>query len=283
MKIITSVKEMSEFADRSRSLGKKIGLVPTMGYLHDGHLSLIKKSVSENDVTIVSVFVNPTQFAPNEDFKTYPRDLNRDAALAESVGADAVFHPEPEEMYPDGYHTYISVEKLTEVLCGVSRPTHFRGVTTVVAKLFNITRADRAYFGQKDAQQLAVVRRMVADLNMSIKIIGCPIVRESDGLALSSRNVFLSPEERSQALVLYRSLCAAKSLLEGGERSAKRIRAEIERIIKTAPLADIDYIEIVNYGDLTAVETIDCEVLIALAVKFGKTRLIDNIIFNGIN
>lgn len=279
MKIITTVKEMSAFADEARSLGKKIGLVPTMGYLHDGHLSLIKKSVSENDVTVVSVFVNPTQFAPNEDFKTYPRDLERDAALAESVGADAVFHPEPEEMYPGGYHTYISVEKLTEVLCGISRPTHFRGVTTVVAKLFNITRADRAYFGQKDAQQLAVVHRMAADLNMNIEIVGCPIVRESDGLALSSRNVFLSPEERCQALVLYKSLCAAKKLLEGGERSAVRIRAEIERIIKTAPLADIDYIEIVKYDDLTAVNTIDCKVLIALAVRFGKTRLIDNIIF----
>lgn len=279
MKIITSVKEMNAFADEAHALGKKIGLVPTMGYLHDGHLSLIKKSVSENDVTVVSVFVNPTQFAPNEDFKTYPRDLNRDAALAESVGADAVFHPEPEEMYPDGYHTYISVEKLTEVLCGVSRPTHFRGVTTVVAKLFNIARADRAYFGQKDAQQLAVVRRMVADLNMNIEIVGCPIVRESDGLALSSRNVFLSPDERSQALVLYKSLRTAKGLLEGGERSAARIRAEIERVIKTAPLADIDYIEIVRYDDLTAVETIDCKVLIALAVRFGKTRLIDNIIF----
>lgn len=279
MKIITTVREMNAFADEARANGRKIGLVPTMGYLHEGHLSLIKKSVSENDVTVVSVFVNPTQFAPNEDFKTYPRDLERDAALANGAGADVIFHPEPEEMYPSGFNTYISVEKLTEVLCGISRPTHFRGVTTVVAKLFNITRADRAYFGQKDAQQLAVVRRMAADLNMNIEIIGCPIVREEDGLARSSRNVFLSDEERSQALVLYRSLCAAEEMLRGGETSVERIRAEIERIIKSAPLADIDYIEIVKYEDLTPVEEINCKILIALAVKFGKTRLIDNIIF----
>ncbi|HIV85803.1 MAG TPA: pantoate--beta-alanine ligase [Candidatus Monoglobus merdigallinarum] len=282
MKIINTPKELSAYAKAQKDAGKSIGLVPTMGYLHDGHASLIKKSASENDVTIVSVFVNPTQFGAGEDLDSYPRDIEHDCTAAEAAGANVVFHPEPGDMYPAGYGTYVSVDSdMTKVLCGRSRPTHFRGVTTVVAKLFNISAADRAYFGQKDAQQLAVIMRMVSDLNMGIEIIPCPIVREPDGLAMSSRNTYLSPGERTQAPVLSRSLSAAKKLIDAGERDVKTLRDEISRIISCAPDADAEYIEFRSFPSLDECGgRISGKVLIALAVRFGKTRLIDNIIVN---
>lgn len=278
MKIIETIKEIREYILSQKTLGKTIGLVPTMGYLHEGHASLIRKSVSQNNVTVVSVFVNPTQFGPNEDLEKYPRDIERDAKIAEDAGADIIFHPTPDEMYPNGYSSYINVENLTEELCGKSRPTHFRGVTTIVGKLFNITQANRAYFGQKDAQQLAVIKRMVTDLNFNIEIIACPIIREEDGLAKSSRNVYLSTEERIQALVLNRSLLEAEKLFNAGERNTEVLKQTIAGIIATAPLANIDYIEAVDFETIKPVSNVEGEILIALAVRFGSTRLIDNII-----
>lgn len=281
MKILKTVSEVREFVKDKKTNGKTIGLVPTMGYLHEGHASLIEKSASQNDITIVSIFVNPTQFGPTEDLDKYPRDLEHDTKVAEKAGADAIFHPTPSEMYPNGYSTYINVENLTAGLCGKSRPTHFRGVTTVVGKLFNITQADRAYFGQKDAQQLAVIKRMVYDLNFNIEIVPCPIVREESGLAKSSRNVYLSDEEKREALVLSRSLKEAERLFNDGERNADILKKRITDIIESSPIANIDYVEIVDFETIQPISEIKGEALVALAVKFGSTRLIDNTILRG--
>ena len=267
---------MKQFVRMKKAEGKTIGFVPTMGYLHSGHLSLIKKSKSQNDVTVISIFVNPTQFGENEDLDQYPRDFERDCRLAQEAGADAVFFPTAGMMYPEGYKTYVEVVDITKRLCGVTRPTHFKGVTTVVTKLFHIVAPDRAYFGQKDAQQLLVIRRMVKDLNMDIEIVGCPIVRETDGLAMSSRNLYLSEEERTQATVLNQSLEMAEKMIDSGERDSNTVKKAIKAKIGTMDLARIDYVELVDTESLLPVQQITGEILIALAVYFGKTRLIDN-------
>ena len=275
--ILSKPSEVQEMAREWKNEGLSIGLVPTMGYLHDGHRSLIHRACAENDRVIVSVFVNPIQFGPTEDLATYPRDLEADSALCASEGVNIVFHPEPQDMYGPNFSTHVAVEKITSVLCGKSRPTHFQGVTTVVSKLFNITKADRAYFGEKDAQQLAVIRRMVEDLNFDIEICGCPIIREEDGLAKSSRNKYLSPEERQAALVLSRSLSIGKKMLDEGERSAAKIQEAITAEINREPLAEIDYVSIVDSLTLEDIEgDITAPILTALAVKIGSTRLIDN-------
>ena len=278
MNIVSTVKEVREQVKEWRAQGLSVGLVPTMGYLHEGHKSLIDKAVEQNDRVVVSVFVNPIQFGPTEDLATYPRDLDRDAALCESAGADLIFHPENEEMYFEDFCTYVDMEHLTKGLCGKTRPTHFRGVCTVVSKLFHIVQPDRAYFGQKDAQQLAVVRRMVRDLNFDLEIVGCPIVREEDGLAKSSRNTYLSEEERKAAVVLSRSLAKGKELIESGELDAETIKKAIREVIDAEPLAKIDYVEVVNFDTIEAIDTLDGIVLTAIAVYIGKTRLIDNLI-----
>lgn len=278
MNIIRSVDEMKVLIKDIKRSGKTIGFVPTMGYLHDGHISLVKRARGENDVVVVSVFVNPTQFGPNEDFDSYPRDEERDANLCKEAGCDILFMPTKEDMYRQNYSTYVEVQGLTEGLCGAKRPGHFRGVTTIVTKLFNIVKPDRAYFGQKDAQQLAVIKRMVADLDMDVEVVGCEIVRDADGLALSSRNTYLSEDERKQAPVLYKSLVKAKEAIEKGERVSENIIELIEDTIRDAKDAVIDYVEIVNNETLKPVEKIEEEVLIALAVKIGKTRLIDNMV-----
>ncbi len=278
MQIFKTVAETAAYAEKCKKEGKTIGFVPTMGYLHEGHISLLERAVKENDIAGMSIFVNPTQFGVGEDFASYPRDLARDAKMAEAAGADFLFAPEGEEMYPDGYQTYTEVEQITKKLCGISRPTHFRGVTTVVQKLLNISRADRAYFGQKDAQQLLVIRRMVKDLNMTVEIVACPIIREADGLAKSSRNTYLSEAEKKAALCLSRSLFKAKEAIEGGETDAGKIREILETGIGAEPLAEVDYISIVDTDRLEeTAEILENNTLIALAVRFGKTRLIDNI------
>ncbi len=248
-----------------------------MGFLHDGHRSLIHRSCAENDRTVVSIFVNPIQFGPSEDLDKYPRDLKSDTAVCEAEGADIIFHPEPSDMYGEHFSTHVEVEGITSVLCGRSRPSHFRGVTTVVMKLFNISKADRAYFGEKDAQQLAVVRRMAEDLNLNIEIIGCPIVREPDGLAMSSRNKYLSEQERKDAVVLSRALKKGKALLDSGERSSAAVISAIKSEINTVPYAEIDYVSIVDSVTLQDIEgEIKKPILAAIAVKIGNTRLIDN-------
>ena len=280
MKIISTVAETRAIIKEWKKNGLKVGLVPTMGYLHEGHLSLIKKAVSENDRVVVSIFVNPTQFGPNEDYETYPRDINKDSALCESAGADIIFHPEASEMYPEGACTYVNMTGLTDALCGKSRPTHFQGVCTVVSKLFNITTPDNAYFGQKDAQQLAVIKRMVKDLNFDINITGCPIVREEDGLAKSSRNTYLNKEERKAALVLHRAITCGQSLVNNGERNASVVINRMKDIINAEPLAKTDYVEIVDMNTMESVSVIKGEILCAIAVYIGKTRLIDNFIVN---
>lgn len=256
--------------------GLTVGLVPTMGYLHEGHQSLIRRAVEENDRVVVSVFVNPIQFAPNEDLATYPRDLEKDTALCDSTGASLIFHPTPEEMYPDGFSTHIVMEGLTKELCGKTRPTHFGGVCTVVSKLFNIVNPDKAYFGQKDAQQLAIIKRMVQDLNFDIEIVGCPIVREADGLAKSSRNTYLDTEERKAALILNQSIELGKKMIEDGERSSLAVIKAMTDKINTEPLAKIDYVNVVNALSIEPVDTISGNILVAIAVYIGKTRLIDN-------
>lgn len=276
MDIIRSVKEMKAYIKKQRDAGRTVGFAPTMGYLHEGHLSLLRRSAAENDVTVLSVFVNPTQFGVGEDLDKYPRDLEHDAAVAESAGAAALFHPSVEEMYPEGYRSFVEVTDITTRLCGASRPTHFRGVTTVVCKLLHIVSPDRAYFGMKDAQQYFVLRRMVADLNMDVELVPCPIVREADGLAMSSRNVFLSDEQRMQALSLSRSLGLAQQAFADGERDAVALRKLIRQHIEAMPLADIDYVETVDTDALLPVDAIAGETLVALAVRFGDTRLIDN-------
>ncbi|MCH5184727.1 MAG: pantoate--beta-alanine ligase [Oscillospiraceae bacterium] len=280
MRVIEAAAEMRAYIKEEKKAGRRIGLVPTMGYLHDGHRSLIEKAASQNDTVIVSVFVNPTQFGAGEDLETYPRDLERDKETAEAGGAKVIFHPPVGEMYPKGYKTYVNVEEITGILCGKSRPTHFRGVTTVVSKLFNIVSPDRAYFGLKDAQQLAVICRMVEDMNFDIEIVPCPIVRESDGLAMSSRNTYLSVEERRQALSLGRGLAAARKLYEGGEKSIEKLTGIIRNEIDAMPMSEIDYIEAVEFPSLEPVVSAGRGTLIALAVKFGNTRLIDNIILD---
>ena len=258
--------------------GFSVGLVPTMGYLHEGHKSLIERAVNENDKVVVSVFVNPTQFGPTEDLESYPRDLNADSILCEDAGAALIFTPEVSEMYAENFTTYVNTSSVSAELCGKSRPIHFRGVCTVVNKLFNIATPDRAYFGEKDAQQLAVIRRMVRDLNMNVEIVGCPIIREADGLAKSSRNTYLSPEERQAALVLSRAIRAGKAMVQSGEKDGEKVLAEMKRIISEEPLARIDYVEMVKWDTIEIHHRVDCPILVAIAVFIGKTRLIDNFI-----
>lgn len=279
MQIVSTVEEVRKQVKKWREEGLSVGLVPTMCYLHEGHKSLIDKAVEQNDRVVVSVFVNLIQFGPNEDLATYPRDLERDAALCENAGANLIFHPEPENMYESDFCSFIDMDGLTKGLCGKTRPTHFRGVCTVVGKLFNIVEPDRAYFGQKDAQQLAVIRRMVRDLNFNLEVIGCPIIREDDGLAKSSRNTYLSKEERKAAVILHKGLLRGEELVKAGEKSAATVKQAITEIIESEPLAKIDYVEIVNFDNIETIETIDGSILAAVAVYIGKTRLIDNFIY----
>ena len=280
MKIAGTVAEVREQVKQWRKEGLTVGLVPTMGFLHEGHKSLIDRAVKENDRVVVSVFVNPTQFGPNEDFESYPRDMDKDSALCEAAGASLIFHPEPSEMYLDGYSTFVDMSTLTGGLCGKTRPIHFRGVCTVVSKLFNIVTPDRAYFGQKDAQQLAVIRQMVRDLNFGIEIVGCPIIREEDGLAKSSRNTYLNAEERAAATILSKALKEGKAALESGERDAAKVKQIVTDKINSEKLSKIDYVEIVDWNNLEPVEKVTDDVLCAVAVYIGKTRLIDNFIFS---
>ena len=278
MKIVGTIKEVRQEVVNWRKEGLSVGFVPTMGYLHEGHQSLIKRAVAENDRVVVSVFVNPMQFGPTEDLDSYPRDLEADAALCEATGAALIFHPEPEEMYTDGFCSFVDMNGLTKELCGKSRPIHFRGVCTVVSKLFHIVTPDRAYFGQKDAQQLAVIKRMVADLNIPVEIIGCPIIREADGLAKSSRNTYLNPQERQAALILSKSIFLGKQMVEEGERSAAAVIKAMSDLIATEPLARIDYVDVVDFATIEKTDIIKGETLVAIAVYIGKTRLIDNFI-----
>ena len=276
MKCVATINEVRKQVTAWRKEGLSIGFVPTMGYLHEGHQSLIAKAVAENDRVVVSIFVNPMQFGPSEDLSTYPRDLERDQLLCKQTGAHLIFHPTPEEMYLPNFCSFVDMDGLTKGLCGKTRPIHFRGVCTVVTKLFHIVLPDRAYFGEKDAQQLAVIKQMVRDLNMPIEIIGCPIVRESDGLAKSSRNTYLSPDERKAALVLSQSLNKAKEYCLQGEQNSQCIKEIICQYIEKEPLARIDYVEVVDALTLEPVTTIQKDVLVAIAVYIGKTRLIDN-------
>ena len=276
MIITETIDEAKEHVKEWKKAGYSIGLVPTMGYLHEGHASLIKRAVAENDKVIVSDFVNPIQFGANEDLATYPRDFEADCKLCDGLGADLIFHPEPSEMYGDTFFSHVGVDTLSKGLCGKSRPTHFNGVCTVVTKLFNIAEADRAYFGEKDFQQLAIVRKMVSDLNYNIEIIGCPIIREDDGLAKSSRNTYLDQTERKAALILHAALTKGEEMVRNGEKNAKKIISAIKETIETEPLAKIDYVELVDSEKLQPVETIEGPILTALAVYIGKTRLIDN-------
>ena len=278
MKVVSTIKEVRAYIKSWKKEGASIGFVPTMGYLHEGHGSLIQKARENNDKVVVSIFVNPMQFGPTEDLASYPRDLEKDSAFCASLGADLIFHPEPEEMYQEGFCSYVDMDVLTKELCGLSRPVHFRGVCTVVSKLFHIVMPDRAYFGQKDAQQLAIIRRMVKDLNMDLEIVGCPIIREADGLAKSSRNTYLSQEERKAALCLSRSIRLGQSLVEQGETNAKKVLEAMKVEIQKEPLAKIDYIKCVNGLTMQQVETIKAPILVAMAVYIGKTRLIDNFI-----
>lgn len=277
MQIVKRIDELRKIVKGWKRDGLTVGLVPTMGYLHEGHKSLIDRAVAENDRVVVSDFVNPTQFAPNEDFESYPRDMEADAALCKSAGADLIFNPEADEMY-DCALTFVDMKKITKVLCGKTRPIHFSGVCTVVSKLFNIVTPDRAYFGQKDAQQLCVIKKMVKDLNFDIEIIGCPIIRETDGLAKSSRNTYLNDEERKAALCLSRSLRLGKSMIEAGETDANKVVNVIRDEIASEPLAKTDYVEIVDFNELEPLGTIKKPMLCAVAVYIGKTRLIDNFI-----
>lgn len=281
MEIIRDISELRKHIKNARREGKTVGLVPTMGYLHEGHLSLLRKARQENNLTVLSIFVNPLQFGVGEDYEEYPRDLESDAAQAKEAGCDIIFAPTVREMYPKGYATFVDVERLTDDLCGASRPGHFRGVTTVVSKLFNIVTPDRAYFGQKDAQQALVIRRMAYDLNMDLDVVIMPTVREQDGLAMSSRNTYLSPEERKQAVILSKALFMAAQKVKAGEHNTNTITDFIVRTISEAPLARIDYVKIVDTEEIGPTQTINGRTLIALAVRFGKTRLIDNIIVGG--
>ncbi|HCL00010.1 MAG TPA: pantoate--beta-alanine ligase [Candidatus Marinimicrobia bacterium] len=278
MKVIRKISELRSELTIHRKAGSRVGLVPTMGYFHEGHLSLMDVARKDSDIVVVSLFVNPTQFGPNEDLVKYPRDFERDERLAKERGADIIFYPDSREMYPDPFLTYVITEKLSGVLCGESRPIHFRGVTTIVAKLFNIIQPDVAVFGRKDAQQAIIIKKMVADLNFPVEIIVAPIIREADGLAMSSRNTYLSSEERKQAPIIYRALQKATEMVQRGELNAGCVERSIRQQIETAPLARIEYIEIVNEKNLEPVKTIDPGTFVAVAVWFGKTRLIDNVV-----
>ena len=284
MQVIKQIEQLKQVVRDAKRQGKTVGLVPTMGYLHEGHLTLMRRARQEQGLVIATLFVNPLQFGPQEDYADYPRDLARDCELAESTGIDVLFAPAVDEMYPAGNGktlTFVDVEKITASLCGASRPGHFRGVATVVTKLFNIAEADVAYFGQKDAQQVAVIRRMAEDLNMNVKIVAVPIVRESDGLAMSSRNKYLDSAQRQAALVLSRSLERAASLLAAGERDSSLIVATVRDLISQEPLAEIDYVSLVDPLTMEALDRVEARALLALAVKFGKTRLIDNMLWEG--
>ena len=273
MQVIQSIGELKEARQQFKT---SVGFVPTMGYLHEGHLTLVRCAKLENDFVVVSIFVNPTQFAPGEDFKQYPRDTERDLGLLEKENVDIVFMPTAEELYPNGFDTWVEVKDITEKLEGASRPDHFRGVTTVVAKLFNIVEPDRAYFGQKDAQQLRVIQKMVTDLDMSLEIVPVPTVREDDGLAMSSRNTYLNPAERKAALVLSKALRLAEDLWAKGERSADHIRSKLTDLINSEPLASIDYVSVADTDTLEELTEISRPALVSMAVRIGKTRLIDN-------
>lgn len=274
MQVTKTVEETRKLIKGWKREGKTIGLVPTMGFLHEGHASLIKKCREENDIVVVSDFVNPTQFGPTEDLEAYPRDFTHDSDLCESLGADLIFNPEPEDMYSDP-HAYVSIDLLSETLCGKTRPIHFKGVCTVISKLFNIVTPDRAYFGQKDAQQLAIIRKMVKDLNFDIQIVGCPIVRETDGLAKSSRNTYLNKEERQAALCLSRAVKKGQEIIFAGV-PAEDVLEQMRAIIEAEPLAKIDYVSMVDALTMQPVEKAEKDVLVAMAVYIGKTRLIDN-------
>lgn len=277
MQIVKTIDEVRKTVKAWKREGLTVGLVPTMGYLHEGHKSLIERAVKENDRVVVSDFVNPTQFAPNEDFESYPRDIQADAALCADAGASLIFNPEADEMYTDAL-TFVDMNKITKVLCGKTRPIHFSGVCTVVSKLFNIVTPDRAYFGEKDAQQLCVIRKMVRDLNFDIEIVGCPIIREADGLAKSSRNTYLNAEERKAALCLNRALKLGREMAEGGETDAEKVVNAITAEVEKEPLAKIDYVEMVDLNTLEMLKTAEKPLLCAVAVYIGKTRLIDNFI-----
>ena len=274
MQVTKTVEETRKQIKQWKKEGKTIGLVPTMGFLHEGHASLIRKCREQNDIVVVSDFVNPTQFGPNEDLEAYPRDFERDSKLCESLGADLIFAPSPEDMYHDP-HAFVSIDTLSETLCGKTRPIHFKGVCTVVTKLFHIVAPDRAYFGEKDAQQLAIIRKMVKDLNFDIEIVGCPIVREEDGLAKSSRNTYLNDKERQAALCLSRAVKTGKEVIYTGA-DAKEVLNPMKAIIEAEPLARIDYVMMVDALTMQPIEKADCDVLVAMAVYIGKTRLIDN-------
>lgn len=280
MEQLTKISEIRKALEKVKRQGKTIGFVPTMGYLHEGHLSLVRESLRKTDYTVVSIFVNPTQFGPEEDFNRYPRDLSRDAQVLKKEGVDILFIPETQEMYPEGYKTFVEVKDLQNLLCGKSRPGHFRGVCTVVLKLFNIIQPNMCFFGQKDAQQAVIIKKMVHDLNLDISVEVLPIIREHDGIAMSSRNSYLNPEQRKAALVLYKSLKEAEKMIAEGERSAGNIIERMCKIINSEPKARIDYVEIVDLEYLNPVIEIENEVLIALAVFIGSVRLIDNIIVN---
>lgn len=277
MHITETIGETRALIKSWKKEGRSIGLVPTMGYLHEGHASLIQKCREDNDIVVVSVFVNPTQFGPTEDLDAYPRDFERDTKLCQALGADLIFHPDPSEMYCDP-HAFVSIDMLSDNLCGKTRPIHFKGVCTVVSKLFNIMMPDRAYFGQKDAQQLAIIKKMVQDLNFDIQIIGCPIIREADGLAKSSRNTYLSPTERTAALCLSRAIQKGQSIICAGIDS-KTVLEQMRAVINAEPLARIDYVSMVDALTMQNVEKVDRNVLVAMAVYIGKTRLIDNFSF----
>ncbi len=274
MQVTKTVEETRKQIKQWKKEGKTIGLVPTMGFLHEGHASLIRKCREQNDIVVVSYFVNPTQFGPNEDLEAYPRDFERDSKLCESLGADLIFAPSPEDMYHDP-HAFVSIDTLSETLCGKTRPIHFKGVCTVVTKLFHIVAPDRAYFGEKDAQQLAIIRKMVKDLNFDIEIVGCPIVREEDGLAKSSRNTYLNDKERQAALCLSRAVKTGKEVIYTGA-DAKEVLNPMKAIIEAEPLARIDYVMMVDALTMQPIEKADRDVLVAMAVYIGKTRLIDN-------
>jgi pantoate--beta-alanine ligase len=275
MQVADTIADMKRL--RSAMTGP-VGFVPTMGYLHEGHISLVRRAREENTSVVASIFVNPTQFAPSEDFEDYPRDTQRDLAMLEEAGTDIVFMPTVDEMYPEGFSSWVEVGKLTERLEGASRPTHFRGVTTVCNKLFNIVEPDRAYFGQKDAQQALVIKKMVADLNMNLEIVVCPTIREPDGLAMSSRHVYLSPEQRQAAVSLYQAIKLAEELWAQGERNAERLRQVVTDHIQQQPLGEIEYVSIADMGTLEELETVTGSALLSLVVRFGKTRLLDNTI-----
>jgi pantoate--beta-alanine ligase len=278
VRIVKGILQMQRVAEEARRRGQKIGFVPTMGYLHEGHLSLIRQTRQLAQLVVVSIFVNPTQFGPQEDYQSYPRDLSKDTELCRGAGCDILFVPSVQEMYPPGYCTYVEVEGLTETLCGASRPHHFRGVTTVVTKLFNIVKPHLAFFGQKDAQQALVIRRMVRDLNQDVEIIIGPTIRESDGLAMSSRNEYLTPQQRAEASLLYRALEWARTQIVGGERQAESLIRGMTQMIEEGETAEIDYVSIVDAQRLQSLKRLEGEVLIALAVRFGRARLIDNVL-----